>query len=107
MAAGEEVSIPPGTPHHFRVEGSEPADYRQEFEPALNTEAFFEALFGLAQAGRLSRSEMPPVLLLGLFGQTFWSTVGVTRPTVWLQRLTYGLLGRLGRVLGQRLPTAR
>ncbi|MCL6498963.1 MAG: cupin domain-containing protein [Firmicutes bacterium] len=105
VAAGEEVSIPPGTPHHFWVQGSEPAEYRQEFEPALNTEAFFEALFGLAQAGRSSRSGMPPVLLLGVFGQTFWSTVRVMRPPIWAQRLTYGLLGPLGRLLGQRLPS--
>ncbi len=107
VVAGEEVSIPPGTPHHFWVEGSESAEYRQVFEPALDTEAFFEALFGLAQAGRLSRSGMPPVLLLGVFGQTFWSTVRVTRPPRWLQRLTYAVLGPFGRLLGQRLPAAR
>ncbi|QWK11902.1 MAG: cupin domain-containing protein [Thermoflexus hugenholtzii] len=107
VAAGEEVSIPPGTPHHFWVEGSEPAEYRQEFEPALNTEAFFEALFGLAQAGRLSRSGMPPVLLLGVFGQSFWSTVRLTRPPIWVQWFTFAVLGPLGRLLGQRLPSAR
>jgi len=106
VAAGEDISIPPGIPHYFLVEGSGPAEYRQEFEPALNTEAFFEALFGLAQAGELSRSGMPPLRLLGVFGQTFWSTVRLTRPPSWVQWFTFAVLGPLGRLTGQRLPSA-
>lgn len=104
VAAGESVDIPPGTPHRFWTEGGDAAEYRQEFVPALNTEAFFEALFGLAQAGQLSRGGLPPVLLLGLFGQAFWQTVRVTQPPAWVQRPTYAILAPLGRLLGKRLP---
>lgn len=106
IGPGERVAIPPGVPHHFWVEGEEEARYRQEFRPALNTEAFFEVLFGLARDGKLNAHGMPPFLMLGVFGQAFWEEIRVTRPPAWIQRLTYAVLAPVGRAFGYRLPAA-
>jgi quercetin dioxygenase-like cupin family protein len=106
VRAGERVVVPAGVPHHFWVDGDEEAHYRQEFRPALKTEAFFETLFGLARDGELNGRGGPRLLMLGLFGQAFWDEIRVTRPPVWVQRLTYAVLAPLGRALGHRLPPA-
>jgi hypothetical protein len=98
--------VPPGVPHHFCVEGNAEVHYRQEFRPALKTEAFFETLFARAREGKLDERGMPPLLMLGVFGQSFWDEIRVTRPPAWVQRLTYAVLALLGRALGHHLPAA-
>jgi mannose-6-phosphate isomerase-like protein (cupin superfamily) len=102
VGPGERLVIPPGVPHCFWVEGAEETRYRQEFRPALHIERFFEVLFALARDGQLDARGMPPVLMLGLFGQEFWDEVRVTQPPAWVQRCAFAVLAPLGRVLGYR-----
>ena len=72
VTAGETITIPPNTPHHFWNEGLDDARAIQFFRPALDTAAFFETLFALAQRGELDRKGMPKLLplaaLVGEFG---------------------------------------
>src|SRR3954449_13253540 len=53
LRPGDEITIPPNTPHHFWNPGAEDARAVQFFRPALNTRAFFETLFALARDGEL------------------------------------------------------
>lgn len=106
VGTGERVVVPPGVPHHFWVERDAEAHHRQEFRPALRTEDFFEALFGLARDGKLDARGMPPLLMLSVFGHAFWNEIRVTRPPEWVQRLTHAVLAPLGRGLGQHLPVS-
>jgi quercetin dioxygenase-like cupin family protein len=104
VGEGEGIVIPPGVPHHFWVGGNEEAHYRQEFRPALKTEAFFDTLFALARAGKLNSRGMPPIMMLGILGQTFWQEIRITTPPAWVQRLLYAALAPVGRAFGYRLP---
>jgi mannose-6-phosphate isomerase-like protein (cupin superfamily) len=106
ISAGERIVVPPGVPHRFWVEGDQEARYRQEFRPALNTEAFFEAFFRLAQDGKLNSKGLPNPLMLAVLGQAFWDEIRVTKPPAWLQWVLYLALAPLGRAIGYRAPTA-
>lgn len=51
---GEEVIVPPGTPHMAWNDGPEVAHLILEFRPARNIDGFFETEFGLANDGKLA-----------------------------------------------------
>ena len=51
---GEEVIVPPGTPHMAWNDGPEVAHLILEFRPARNIDGFFETEFGLANNGKLA-----------------------------------------------------
>ena len=73
FGAGETIAIPPNTSHRFWNEGPDDAHAIAYFRPALDTAAFFETLFALAQRGQLDRNGMPKLLplmsLVGEFGE--------------------------------------
>lgn len=100
IGPGERVVIPPGVRHHFWVEGNEVARYQQEFRPALKTEAFFEAYFGLAREGRLGARGLP---MLAVMSQAFWDEIRLTQPPHWIQRALFAVLAPIGRALGYRV----
>jgi mannose-6-phosphate isomerase-like protein (cupin superfamily) len=51
---GEEVIVPPGTPHLAWNDGPEEAYVMLEFRPARNIDGFFETEFGPANDGRFN-----------------------------------------------------
>src|SRR5579871_6920475 len=53
--AGETLTVEPGTPHVWWNDGDQEANLIVEYRPALRSEEFFEAFFGLAQAGRVDK----------------------------------------------------
>src|SRR5215213_3081096 len=56
VKAGESITIPANTPHHFWNDGEEEAHSVGWFRPALKTDRFFETFFGLAQDGKLNEN---------------------------------------------------
>jgi mannose-6-phosphate isomerase-like protein (cupin superfamily) len=71
LSAGETITIPPGVPHHFWNDGPSDARSIQFFRPALDTAAFFETLFALAQRGQLDANGMPKLLPLAAMAREF------------------------------------
>jgi mannose-6-phosphate isomerase-like protein (cupin superfamily) len=59
VKAGESITIPVDTPHHFWNDGEEVAHSVQWFKPALKIDRFFESYFGLAQDGKLNEEGFP------------------------------------------------
>lgn len=53
VGAGEAMVVPAGTPHTWWIDGEEDAHVLLEFRPALNTETFFETMYGLTRDGRV------------------------------------------------------
>jgi quercetin dioxygenase-like cupin family protein len=51
VGAGEEITIPPDTPHRFWNEEDEDARAIQFFRPGLDSAAFFETFFGAGPTG--------------------------------------------------------
>lgn len=97
IGAGETITIPANTPHRFWNEGSEDALAIQFFRPALDTAAFFETLFALAQTGQLTHKGMPKRLALIAMVPEFGDEIRPVSPP-------WPVLQTMARVLG---PIAR
>ena len=104
LAEGEDALIPPGTPHRWWNEADqEDARVLMEFRPALNTEIFFETLYGLARDGKTDEKGVPNLL------QQAVALTGVNKgeiyrasPPVALQKTLMAGLAPVGRLLGYR-----
>ena len=88
LVAGETLVIPAGTPHTMWNDGEVEARLRWEVRPALQTETFFERLYGLAATGR------PSLPRLAALFRAHRAEFRLANPA---QRLLFGLLAPFGR----------
>jgi len=103
--AGQEVVVPAGTPHTFGNAGPSEARFRAEDRPALQSEGFFESYFGLAQDGKMNpRTGLPSLLQLAVALHHYRREIVLARPPRLVQRVLFGLLAPIGRLLGYRAP---
>ncbi len=100
LYAGESVAVPPGTPHTIWNAGEGETSLRVAFQPALQTEVFFETMFALARAGKTDRQGKPSILQFAAGASAYG--MYVTRPPISLQKVLFVVLGPLARVLGYR-----
>lgn len=99
--AGDDFVIPAGTPHVWWNAGDDELHMLLEFRPALRTEHFFEAFFGLAQDGKVSRTTgLPNLVQLAMIARAFRQEVVLARPPRLIQTLVFGVLAGFGRLLG-------
>jgi quercetin dioxygenase-like cupin family protein len=109
LRTGEEVIVPPGTPHLAWNDGPEEAHMILEFRPARNIDEFFETEFGLANDGKLSyvlRNGRRTVRPNPIQGAALCHEYGiglcdfpVQDP---LQRILFQLMAKCGTVFGIR-----
>ncbi|HEY5333993.1 MAG TPA: cupin domain-containing protein [Solirubrobacterales bacterium] len=103
LGPGDEAIVPPGTAHHWWNGGDEVAVVGVELRPALETEVFFETLFGLARDGRTNAKGIPGLLQIAVaYADLGESCPRLTRPPVSVQRLALTPLAPIGRMLGRR-----
>jgi quercetin dioxygenase-like cupin family protein len=102
VKAGESITIPANTPHHFWNDGEEEAHFIQWFRPALKIDRFFETLFGLAHDGKLNDKGLPSLLQLAVSVPYFGDEIRLTSPPWAVQRVIFGVLAPIGRLLGYR-----
>ncbi len=103
VSAGEEHTVPPGTPHTFR--NKTPVEVINVHQPALQHEEFFRRFHRLVTERGVS---LPPagfndILLLAMLTTEHEEDICAVSPPHWAFRA----LAVLGRVLGYRLPTDR
>ena len=59
-------------------------------------------VFGLAQDGKVNKQGMPGLLQLAVFAREFDDVIQLTKPPQIVQRILFGLLAPLARLLGYR-----
>jgi hypothetical protein len=106
VGPGESVVILAGVPHNFVNDGDEDAVAIQEFRPALRSEEFFDAFFGLAARGELDERGMPSLLQFAVMGPAFADEIRVVRPPWFVQRTVFALLGPIARLRGYQASKA-
>jgi len=103
LSAGETAVVPPGVAHRWSNVAAERAVVRVELRPALESEVFFETLFGLARDGRTNAKGIPGLLQIAVACADLGdSCPRLVKPPVAIQTLLLTPLAPLGRWLGRR-----
>ncbi|MFB6106367.1 MAG: cupin domain-containing protein [Halobacteriaceae archaeon] len=100
LQAGEDVVLPADVPHRHWNPTDRPARLVWERRPALQTEAWAETVYALAQAGKTDEDGFPGLLqtlvLIDAYPAQLYPTVAPVR----VQRLAASALAPVGRALG-------
>ena len=99
---GERLHVPAGTAHDWWNAGEEEALVSVEIRPGERFEEMALNLFGLAQDGKTNPKGMPNLLQAAIFAREFADVLYFTRPPFAVQRMLFGALGAIARVLGYR-----
>ena len=99
LRAGDVAVVPPGVPHIW--EAVEPVKMTVTIEPSLRAAEFFEDLFGLVRAGYADEKGLPTPLHFAVLCDDYRDLVYLAAVPVWLQRVAFAALARVGRRLGR------
>ncbi len=100
---GDVIVAPAGSPHAAWNAGDEDVHVLVDFRPALRTEVAFETLVCLARAGKTTGAGVPRnPLRLALILRHFEEEIHLVRPPLAVQRVVFGALARLGKLIGYR-----
>ena len=102
IPAGESITIPANTPHQFWNDGTEEAHAVQWLRPALKSDRFFESFFALAHDNKLDAKGLPSLLQLAVMVPYFGHEIRLVKPSWPVQRMIFGVLAPLGKLLGYR-----
>jgi quercetin dioxygenase-like cupin family protein len=100
---GDVIVVSAGSPHAAWNAGDDEVHVLVDFRPALRTETAFEALAGLARDGKTNRAGAPKnPLMLALVLHEFEEEIYFVRPPLLVQKVIFGALAGLARLLGHR-----
>jgi quercetin dioxygenase-like cupin family protein len=98
--AGDVIDLPRGKVHDWWNGGDDEARVIVEIKPAARFEQMATTLFGLAQEGKTNSQGMPNMLQMALIGKEFEDTVQFTNPPIAVQKVLFGILAPIARLLG-------
>lgn len=102
LRAGDSADLPRGITHDWWNAGNEEARVIVEIRPAARFEQMAITLFGLAAEGKTNAKGMANPLQMAVIGQEFADTVQFMNPPPWAQKILFGILAPIGRLLGYR-----
>jgi quercetin dioxygenase-like cupin family protein len=103
LGEGEEAVVPPGTPHRWWNDADEEAHVLIELRPALNTETFFETLYGLARDGKTDENGVPSLLQQAVtLNGVNKGEIYLAWPPIPVQKAFLAALAPVGRLLGYK-----
>jgi len=99
--AGESFDFPRNVPHRFLgAAGSEEARILWQLRPALDSETFFETVYGLAADGKMKDAGIPKLFQMAVIFRAFNDELHLTKPSRIVQKIVFGILASIGRLLG-------
>jgi quercetin dioxygenase-like cupin family protein len=103
LEEGEEAIVPPGTPHRWWNEADEEAHVLVKLRPALNTEIFFETVYGLARDGKTDEHGVPNLLQQAVtLNGVNKGEIYLAWPPIRLQKAFLATIAPVGRLLGYK-----
>jgi quercetin dioxygenase-like cupin family protein len=99
---GERLYVPPGVAHDWWNAGEEEAHVVVDIQPGARFEEGVVNMFGLARDGKTNDKGMPNLLQLAVFAREFEDVMYLSRPPRIVQKLLFGVLAPVARLLGLR-----
>lgn len=100
LTPGDELVVPPGTPHAQLNPTDDPIRVVHEHRPTMESPAVYETFYALAQTGRTDDDGMPGRLQTAVVVDEFPDHTYRTSPPVPVQKLLFGALAAVGRLAG-------
>jgi hypothetical protein len=97
--AGEEATIPPGTPHVWWNRGDGELQVTVEFQPADRFDSFLTSLFALAQDNKTNEKGMPNLFQLAVMDEKYGDVIYASNPPRPVQKILFAILAPVGRLL--------
>ena len=99
--AGESFDFPRNVPHGFLgAAGCAEARVLWQLRPALDSETFFETVYGLAADGKMKDTGFSNLFQLAVIVRAFNDELHLTKPSHIVQKVVFGILAPIGRLLG-------
>ena len=103
VGAGETVVVPAGTPHVWGNPNEDEVHLILEFRPALRMEEWFETFFGLQKDGKVNpKSGLPNPFPWAVISREYEDEIYLASPPLLVQRVRFGLLATIGKLLGYK-----
>ncbi|HET6443755.1 MAG TPA: cupin domain-containing protein [candidate division Zixibacteria bacterium] len=102
LQAGDSADLPRGIPHDWWNAGDEEARVIVEIRPGTRMELMILTMFCLAREGKTNSKGMPNLLQMALISQEFEDVFQPLNPPVWVQRIVFGILAPIARLLGYK-----
>lgn len=96
---GEEILVPPGTPHRWWNESDEPVVLDFHVSPALPLDRFLENVFALAQLGLTDRKGVPGPLRMSRILRRHWNVLYLARPPLLVQKAVMAVFAAVAWLL--------
>jgi len=96
---GEEIVVPPRTPHRWWNDTPEPVELVFDVRPALPLDRFLENVFALAHLGLTDRHGLPSPLRMSRILQRHWNVIHLARPPLLVQKAAMRVLGLVAWLL--------
>lgn len=97
---GEAFTVPAGMPHWMHNVSDEEGRLLWQIRPAMKSQDFFATMWGLAAAGKTNADRVPNLLQLAVILRAHRDEFRASNPPYFVQRLLFGLLAPIGRLLG-------
>lgn len=102
LGPGERAEVPEGVVHDWWQVGAEPAEVIVDMAPGERFADMLTTVFGLVRDGQVNRRGMPHLLQLAVTAQAYRDAMVFSSPPPWTQRLLFGALAPVGRLLGRQ-----
>jgi mannose-6-phosphate isomerase-like protein (cupin superfamily) len=99
---GEQAEVPKGVVHDWWQVGDEPAEVIVDMQPGDRFAEMLTTIFGLVRDGEVDRRGMPRLLQLAVTASTYRDAMVFVSPPPWVQRLLFGVVAPVGRLLGRQ-----
>ncbi|MEM7117551.1 MAG: cupin domain-containing protein [Chloroflexota bacterium] len=99
--SGESFDFPRNVPHRILgAAGSEEAQILWQIRPALDSETFIETVCGLEADGKMEGGSVLGLCQTAVIYQSFHAEYLLTKPSQLVQKIMFGILAPIGRLLG-------
>jgi quercetin dioxygenase-like cupin family protein len=99
---GGKFRVHQNTPHCMHNISGDLGCLLWQVHPAMKTQAFFETMWGLEADGKINESGVPNLLQLDVILHEYSDEFRASNPPYWIQRILFGLLSPIGKLLGYR-----